>query len=119
MIYAGDFFDSHDKRLMTMIRSTNPDDLGRLDLPFHDDRLPELFFRYRARNFKETLGPQELNRWNAFRRRKFEKMEAMAKFNDNIQKAYAQIEENNIPNGVEVLSKLQEYVNQIDGSLMP
>jgi exodeoxyribonuclease-1 len=34
---------------------------------FHDGRLEELLFRYRARNFPETLDEQEQARWQQHR----------------------------------------------------
>ncbi|GMT40688.1 MAG: hypothetical protein IEMM0001_1423 [bacterium] len=33
---------------------------------FHDERLPELLFRYRARNWPETLSAEEVQRWEHF-----------------------------------------------------
>jgi len=36
--------------------------------PFRDARLPELLFRYRARNWPETLSADERRRWERFRR---------------------------------------------------
>ena len=35
-------------------------------IPFDDERLPELLFRYRARNFAHTLNEQERERWRVF-----------------------------------------------------
>ena len=37
-------------------------------LAFEDARLPELLFRYRARNWPASLLPAERERWNAYRR---------------------------------------------------
>ena len=34
---------------------------------FHDQRLPELLFRYRARNWPETLTQTEAQRWEQMR----------------------------------------------------
>jgi exodeoxyribonuclease-1 len=34
--------------------------------PFKDARLTELLFRYRARNFPDTLSTAELSRWRDF-----------------------------------------------------
>ena len=34
--------------------------------PFDDERLPELLFRYRARNFPDTLSSEEQQRWRIF-----------------------------------------------------
>jgi exodeoxyribonuclease-1 len=117
MIYSGKFFNSHDKKLMEVIRDTKPDDLARLDLPFNDPRLPEMFFRYRARNFIETLSEEELKRWNQFRRQKLHESGAVSKFADSIKKANDQVVAKNIVNGREVLLELKEYVHQITESL--
>ena len=35
---------------------------------FRDARLPELLFRYRARNWRETLAQGERDRWDGYRR---------------------------------------------------
>lgn len=39
---------------------------------FHDERLPELLFRYRARNWPETLSVEEAQRWEKFRRHRIQ-----------------------------------------------
>ncbi len=44
------------------------DDLSHLSPSFEDKRLLELFFRYRARNYPETLNDSENLRWLAHRR---------------------------------------------------
>ena len=38
---------------------------------FDDQRLPEMLFRYRARNFPATLDSDERQRWDEYRRQKF------------------------------------------------
>mgnify|MGYP001821148882 CR=1 FL=1 len=63
MIYSGGFFSQHDRRLMDSIRNTDPALLEQLPLPFKDGRLTEMLFRYRARNFPETLSTEENRRW--------------------------------------------------------
>src|SRR5690606_16128761 len=55
MLYSGGFFADEDKRLMQKIRLLAPEVLAQTDFPFKDARLPELLFRYRARNFPQTL----------------------------------------------------------------
>jgi exodeoxyribonuclease-1 len=65
MIYSGGFFTPNDRRLMNKIRKTEPARLGQLDWPFTDARLPEMLFRYRARNFPATLSNDEHERWQA------------------------------------------------------
>src|SRR5690606_16093543 len=48
------------------IRSATPEDLVQSSFDFHDVRLPELLFRYRARNFPHSLTQQEQQRWREF-----------------------------------------------------
>jgi exodeoxyribonuclease-1 len=55
---------------MEQVRQAQPEELGRLRPGFEDPRLDELLFRYRSRNWPETLNPQERERWRAFRRKR-------------------------------------------------
>ena len=63
MIYAGGFFHDKDKALMTTIHNTDPEELGTQTWRFVDERLPEMLFRYRARNYPETLNADEQAQW--------------------------------------------------------
>lgn len=65
-LYDG-FFDNADAYLLTQIRRATPQQLASMRFDFHDRRLPELLFRYRARNWPETLTPEESERWERFR----------------------------------------------------
>lgn len=71
-IYSG-FLPDADKRLLAEVRATPPALLGTRAFPFRDVRYPELLFRYRARNWPETLTPEERERWDAFRRERLYK----------------------------------------------
>lgn len=62
MLYGG-FFSNDDRQRIEKIRNTAADSLAELTFTFDDQRLPELFFRYRARNWPETLSPDEQHRW--------------------------------------------------------
>ena len=64
-LYSG-FLPDADKRLLAQVRGTPPAELGQRAFPFRDPRYPELLFRYRARNWPETLDAQEQARWQAF-----------------------------------------------------
>jgi exodeoxyribonuclease-1 len=66
-LYDG-FLDDGDKRKFATVRSLPPASLGTHDFAFRDARLPELLFRYRARNWPETLDAQERVRWDDYRR---------------------------------------------------
>lgn len=87
MIYSGGFLSDADKSLMQTVRGTPPADLGRLDLPFRDRRLPELLFRYRARNYPETLNAEERERWQQFRIGRLTDVEARARYQHELDEA--------------------------------
>ncbi|PSJ48323.1 exodeoxyribonuclease I [Zobellella taiwanensis] len=61
-LYQG-FFDDADKAAMALVRAAPPEHLAAMPLHFKDPRLPELLFRYRARNYPHTLDEQEWQRW--------------------------------------------------------
>ncbi|MDD0998167.1 exodeoxyribonuclease I [Pseudomonas sp. TNT2022 ID1044] len=64
-LYDG-FIGDRDRRLCEQVRSVDPAQLAQEQWPFDDERLPELLFRYRARNFPETLNSEEQERWRVF-----------------------------------------------------
>jgi exodeoxyribonuclease-1 len=66
-LYDG-FLDEGDKRKFATVRSLPPASLGTHDFGFRDARMPELLFRYRARNWPDTLTDDERMRWDAYRR---------------------------------------------------
>jgi exodeoxyribonuclease-1 len=65
-LYSGGFFSSADKSKMEIIRHTQPHNLAALDLHFDAPRLKEMLFRYRGRNYPETLDDSEQYRWREF-----------------------------------------------------
>ena len=67
MLYSGGFFSPIDVQNMTQIRACPIDKLAELSLPFEDERLEEMLFRYRARNYPETLNEVEKTQWQAYR----------------------------------------------------
>jgi exodeoxyribonuclease-1 len=68
-LYDG-FLGDRDRRLCDQVRTVEPEHLARDEWPFDDARLPELLFRYRARNFADTLSAEEQDRWEAFCRKR-------------------------------------------------
>lgn len=64
MLYSGGFFNDNDRSYMDDIRNVQPAQLASKVLPpFSDDRLSEMIFRYRARNWPETLAGDEADSW--------------------------------------------------------
>ncbi|MBL1319521.1 MAG: exodeoxyribonuclease I [Methylophaga sp.] len=65
-LYGGGFFSNNDKRKMDLIRSADPEHLATMSVPFDDQRLPEMLFRYRARNWPESLSEEEQQQWQQY-----------------------------------------------------
>ena len=68
-LYDG-FLGDGDRRKFPQVRGTPPHLLGQADFGFRDPRLPELLFRYRARNWPQSLVFTEQERWNDYRRQR-------------------------------------------------
>jgi exodeoxyribonuclease-1 len=69
-IYDG-FFDSQDKRLMSVVRAARPEELGEgMNLAFGDQRLTALFPLYKARNYPAALTGEERAAWERFRQQR-------------------------------------------------
>ncbi|MEQ1637532.1 MAG: exodeoxyribonuclease I [Methylococcales bacterium] len=65
-IYSGGFFSDADKQAIVKIKALSPEQLAKATFTFKDKRLPEMLFRYRARNFPEALNEGELLEWQRF-----------------------------------------------------
>lgn len=61
-LYDG-FFSKETAVQMKIIQQTKPDNLASLNLFFTDNRMKELLFRFRARNYPDTLKNSEKKRW--------------------------------------------------------
>ena len=66
-LYSGGFFSTNDKEKMAVIRNTKVSELGDLTLNFEDERLEEMLFRYRCRNYPDTLFMHEIEQWDNYR----------------------------------------------------
>ena len=66
-LYDG-FVPDADRRRIADVRATPPEALAARDFGFEDPRLAELLFRYRARNWPDSLDAAERGRWDEFRR---------------------------------------------------
>lgn len=65
-IYSGGFFADADKSTMAKIRTSSPEQLATNSFKFTDKRLAEMLFRYRARNYPDTLNAEEQQQWQCF-----------------------------------------------------
>ncbi|MDO9238031.1 MAG: exodeoxyribonuclease I [Aquabacterium sp.] len=65
-LYGG-FIGNEDRRVLQRLKTLAPEKLADRDPGFADERLDELLFRYRARNYPDTLSPPEQTRWHDLR----------------------------------------------------
>ncbi len=113
-LYSG-FFSSDDRRKMDLIREMTKEQLQGFDTIFDDKRIPEMLFRYRARNFPESLTVDEKERWKSFRySRLTDSSFGGSIVYDEYNKRIAEllIDESN-QDKVLILRQLQEYGDQI------
>jgi len=65
MLYDG-FLGDQDRKALQWVREASPEQLAANSFNFQDARLGPLLFRYRARNFPESLSAKEREQWEAF-----------------------------------------------------
>ena len=66
-LYSGPFFSDRDKHLMQDVHKADPFSLMNKNFDFTDDRLDEMLFRYRGRNYPDLLNEEEKHRWDTYR----------------------------------------------------
>lgn len=120
-LYDG-FIDGGDKRLFTQVRSTAADALGARVFDFRDQRLPELLFRYRARNHPEHLTADERERWDDYRRQRLcgdtsRSEYSFASFDAEL--AALRVEHAGDAARLELLGELARWRQDIEQSLQP
>ena len=112
-LYDG-FIGDRDRRLCEQVRMAEPAQLARQQWPFDDHRLPELLFRYRARNFPDTLNSEEQQRWQLFCQQRLSDPEWGA---PNTLAAFKQAKQefavSATPFQAEVLEQWQEYADAL------
>ena len=117
-LYEG-FIGERDRRLCEQVRQAEPEQLARESWPFDDPRLPELLFRYRARNFPETLTEQERKRWLEFCQARLQHPEFGAPNTiQSFMKALAELSLDASPDQLSVLRHWQDYVEVLRERLM-
>lgn len=117
-LYDG-FIGDRDRRLCEQVREAQPEQLVNESWPFDDPRLPELLFRYRARNFPETLNDLERRRWYKFCQDRLQHPELGAPNTiASFTKALVELSLNATPQQLDVLRQWQDYVQTLRERLM-
>ena len=92
-IYAGGFLGPGDRAELERVLATAPEQLGQGEFQFSDGRLPEMLFRYRARNYPDTLDGEEMERWEQFREQRLTQppkgWRSLADYGAELQRLYA------------------------------
>ena len=118
-LYDG-FIGDGDKRLFAQVRTTAPPALGSTVFAFRDARLPELLFRYRARNWPQTLSIEERERWDDYRRRRLYQDAGLGEYNfERFHTELATLRQAHADDGrrLALLDRLEAWGRDIDAGL--
>jgi exodeoxyribonuclease-1 len=111
-LYGG-FVGKEDRRLLDAMRKESPAKLALMTPPFDDPRLGELVFRYRARNFPQTLSEQEAEHWEAHRAARLFDGAAGARTVEQLFGEIDQLSETADERGEEILGALYDYAEMV------
>ena len=111
-LYGG-FIGNGDRRLLESLRKESPARLAAMTPPFDDARLPELVFRYRARNFPATLSAQEAEHWEQHRAARLFDGAGGARTVDQLFGEIDQLSETADERGEDILGALYDYAEMI------
>jgi len=118
-LYGGGFFSGNDKRKMELIRSADADHLKTMSIPFDDQRLVEMLFRYRARNWPESLSAEEQQEWQQYRQQRLTEENPKIL---NFSRFFTEIEqcrqESLSDKQVQVLNNLESYGQQLQNEFI-
>jgi len=118
-LYDG-FLGDGDKRVFTEVRATPPHALGAKPFGFRDARLPELLFRYRARNWPDTLSASERARWNDYRRLRLRDERGLSEYSfDTFRSEIAALRSTHTADGSKqvLLDQLEAWGREVEASL--
>ena len=111
-LYGG-FIGDEDRRALQRLRALPPAQLVAKRPAFSDERLEELVFRFRARNFNALLGAEDRGRWAAHCARRLHDgaggAMTLAAFQDRIDALSESADER----GQEILGALLDYAQHI------
>ncbi|MFW2374857.1 MAG: exodeoxyribonuclease I, partial [Gammaproteobacteria bacterium] len=119
-LYSGGFFSNEDRQRMDRIRDTPASELAQLDINFDDERIPDMLFRYRARNFPHSLSKEERQQWQSYRKQRLTDADGggsitlenyMSRLDELMQSDLASEEKQ------QLLIALKEYGQQLQQSL--
>jgi exodeoxyribonuclease I len=111
-LYGG-FIQNADRHRLNEWRELSPERMAQTRTVFDDERLTELVFRYRARNFPHTLSADEESRWYAHRVARLEYGEGGARTGAQVLDAIDQLSEQADERSEGILGALVDYVDAV------
>ena len=111
-LYGG-FIGNADRRRLNQLRALSPAELVLDRTGFDDERLAELLFRYKARNFAGGLSAEESQRWEAHRAARLLEGEAGARNVDAYLAELDVLSETADERGEAVLGALYAYAEMV------
>ncbi|MET0289477.1 MAG: exodeoxyribonuclease I [Pseudoxanthomonas sp.] len=118
-LYDG-FIGDGDKRRLSEVRATPLAALGERAFDFRDPRLDELLFRYRARNWPDSLSQPEQERWDDYRRLRLGGDPALSEFGfESYAAEIAALRAANAGDGNKqaLLDRLEDWSRQLQATL--
>jgi exodeoxyribonuclease-1 len=111
-LYGG-FVGNGDRRRLNQLRALSPAELALARTGFDDGRLEELLFRYRARNFPDSLAAPERARWEAHRAARLFDGEGGTRTIEGLFSEIDTLSETVDERGEEILGALYDYAEAI------
>lgn len=111
-LYGG-FISTNDRRLLNDVRNMSPEQLKSAQPAFQDRRLEELLFRYRARNFPDSLSADEQQVWEAHRAARLHDGAANALTIEQLFERIDALSESASERDEDILGALYDYAEQI------
>ena len=111
-LYAG-FVSNGDRHRLNELRAMGGAQLAQAKTSFDDPRLQELLWRYRARNFADSLSPEEEERWEAHRKARLMDGAGGARTAEQLQTQTEELFDTADERAQEILGALSDYVTEI------
>ena len=111
-LYGG-FVSDRDRRRLNEFRALTHGQMGHKQPAFDDARLDEFVFRYRARNFPETLSTADAAQWQVHRADRLLRGLGGARTADQLLKEIDQLSKGADARGEEILGALVDYAEAI------
>ncbi len=114
-LYGG-FIGNNDRRRLNQLITLSPDKLAEARTGFEDERLEELVFRYKARNFPDILTDEQQEQWQEHCAARMLEGDGMKGGARSFERFYAEVNALALTadeRGKAVLTELVEYVESL------